>query len=95
MELKEEYKPKKEIDSMIYKEVTNLLTLEEWIWALSKTRNDTAPEISNIGYILFKKLPPKVIEKILILVISLSMIHQLDTFELKYNYTKFYILTYN
>ena len=31
----------------------------------------------------------------IILVISLSMIYQLDIFELKYNYTKFYILIYN
>ena len=66
-EWKEIYRPKESIDHTIYEGVMKPITVEEWMQALDKTRNDTALGLSNIGYILFKKLTPKVVERIIAL----------------------------
>ena len=66
-EWREVYKPIKDIDPIVYKDIGNPFTLENWLQALSKTKNDSAPGISNIGYILFKKISVVVTKKLVVL----------------------------
>src|SRR5260363_301912 len=55
-EWRKEYEPKKDVDPIWYGNIMNPINEEDWSLALYKTQNNTAPGISCIGYILFKKL---------------------------------------
>src|SRR5260364_22466 len=51
---KEQYKPKEGIKAEWYNQVSNKITLAEWDYALSTTRNTSAPGISGITYPILK-----------------------------------------
>jgi hypothetical protein len=58
-EWEKEYQPKEWIKQIWYEGVMDQINEEEWSSSLSSAKENTAPEISGISYILIRKVGPK------------------------------------
>ena len=52
--LEEFYTPLEDVKEEWYVELENEITLDEWLAAIEKTKNKTAPGTTRIGYMLIK-----------------------------------------
>ena len=52
--LEEFYTPLEDVKEEWYTELENEITLDEWLAAIEKTKNKTAPGVTGIGYLLIK-----------------------------------------